>query len=419
MKHDFPLATKWAVDLIAAVLPPSRVPQLTIMHLNPIAGLIYRAHLLEGESLNSLHVRVRATFKLLERGFDEDPGSMASAYDRAFSVLDTLQQRAASLAAAAWDAPKADPEQRFGSLLELFQFTYERYYPTLAGPVVVADALVRTKQSPAGLTDSEGRVKVSILTEIEAGQALKAGSLTEGLDNHLRNAKAHHHYDILSDNTIKLWDVRPGKGGYSWGPVTLSYWDLSRRVYALTGTSSVLMLGLAMFDIAYGSMMRQRGWSKLEPQRPRRDVAKAEMADAADLTGFEVQDVRIASEDALSVTLRVLDETSIDQLAEIRTSSGARYSKEIRTHHAPLRQQVIGFVQLAYGTHAAFESLRIHVVGRDGKEPLGDMEAGHVAREEILSGKKSIREVCALLTKDTLVDRTIPVIHSGIPRQVT
>lgn len=72
MKQEFPLASRCAVELIAAVLPPSRIPQVSIQHLNPIAGLLYRANMLASESLNSLHVRVRATFKLLERGFDED-----------------------------------------------------------------------------------------------------------------------------------------------------------------------------------------------------------------------------------------------------------------------------------------------------------------------------------------------------------
>lgn len=418
MASDFPLGTRWATDLIAAVLPASRAQNVHPLHLAPVANLLYRADMLSDEGRNSLHVRVRAVYKLLERGFDADPKEMGAIHDITFGLLDALQQRESTLFGAAWEADTAEPERRFNALLELYQFSFERFFRSLAAPVVVADGLTRTKAQRSGLVDADGRVTRSVVEQLETGQHFKARALTQGLDNHLRNAKAHHLYDVLGDDSIKLWDVNPRTSTYSWGPVTLSYWELRQRVYPLSVTCYVLLLGLAMFDIAYGPTLRERGWAGQDLKRPRRDVAQAEMGDPAHLHGFEVASVATEGDDVLGVTLRVLDETMPNQLSEIRTSTGERYVREIRTYTAELRSQVYGFIQLTWSSHGTYPTLRVRVVARDGKEDLGEVVVSAEARGYIREGKKSVEEVRVLLTSDTLARRTIPVVHRGLPKRV-
>lgn len=414
MLGKLPMGPQWAAEFFATVLPPSAFPNVNVAHRDMVAALLVRATMERGAVLKSLFGRVQVAFGVLVSAFDRDPVQTASVVYTTFERLGELQHREFSLEHETELAAKDDLEARFGTVLGLFEFTHEQYYRTLAARYVVADALTRTNESPMALIDADGRVDADRMVQLEEVRGVKGGTLTEGLDRHLRNSAAHHRYTILNDDRIRLWDMNPN-GTITWGPVEWRYWDLLQAVHRLSNTSSVLLLGLGAFDITYGNTIRARGWGPQEarPRPLRRDIVRSELILMAAEHGFYVEAVTIGKDGALVIDLRVKGETVIEQTTQIIAGGvevvHGRYQKvHLRTVWRQLRNQVYGFLQTTFDIHGGYDLVTVRV--QDGKTSLGTVHAELLERQAMLDGKEPVEAIRARLPTETLADRTIPII---------
>ncbi|HZH42391.1 MAG TPA: hypothetical protein VFD85_15360 [Gemmatimonadales bacterium] len=404
-----------AAELLAAIIPPSRVKNIQAHQAAFVEDRLSRMWL-SGVKDNPT-LRVKVLYQLLDSAFDQGPEPMALIADETFGRLRELQRRESSLMADAHKQHGDDLERKFATELAFFEFLHERMHRTLGAPYVTADAIARTQAPLAGLVDRDGRVTRRQVEAVEAGRGMKTGMLSEGLDHHLRNSAAHHLYSVVDDHHVRVWDVDPKTLRASWGPHEWSHWELKTRVWTLATTCSVLLLGLACFDIANGPTIRARRWGLVQSPRPqqRRDIAKAELEWPANSLGLEVESVEIADKGELVIGLRVMGETMLDQTTSILVG-GARhlaFQREVRTLWSPLRAQVYGFLQATFDVHGGHDVVRVTVVGSDGKQALGHVEAPVDARRAMISGKESVEAIRARMSADTLDDEKIPVVIEG------
>ena len=129
--------------------------------------------------------RVRTAYGILVDGFDVEPGVVGEVFGGTVERLGDLQQAEHNLHEDAWAADESDPDRRFRSLLALYQLTYERFYPTLCAPFVVAGGIHAGETRPAGGVGGDGRVKLRVIQDMEVGRGIADQAVTAGLDNHL------------------------------------------------------------------------------------------------------------------------------------------------------------------------------------------------------------------------------------------
>lgn len=412
----FPLADRWAIELAADVLTASEARRLKTHHVSTIGGTLYRACFLFGEKRNRLHHRVRGALRTLEAGFETAPETMGKVLETTLYKLGALQQHDSNLHQDAWEAPKDDPERRYRPLLQVYQWSFERYYRVLAAPFVVADALDRGAKDPLHLLDHDARVQRPVIQEMERKRGFPSGALTEGLNRHLRNSIAHNRYDILSTDRIKMWDERPG-GDITWGPHEFGYYEIRDEIQGFAVTCTVLLLALILFDVAYGRLMVDRGWLEPRLMKQRSDVLKSALEDPAQRHGFTVSTVDQDGEE-LRVHLVVVGRTMPDQVSEILSGGGPgppeKHIQEIRTVWGPVWKQVYGFLQMSFDLHGAYELVRLSVEGKQD-EDYGQLEAPHAAREKMIEGADP-GELRQEMLSDTLSDEEIPVVQRSPPR---
>ena len=416
MLGKFPMGDRWAMDLYRDVLPASRLRNVQTAQHDAVASRLAKVWMTGGKNFARFTERIRAAYATLDQAFDQTPEQVASVVYETFHQLGELQQREFSLESDARKASDDNLEARFGSLLKLCEFLHERYHRTLAAPFVAADAITRTGEATTDLIDADGRVTTARVRALEVGRRLRDGTLTDGVERHLRNSAAHHLYTILSDDRIRLWDVDPKTGQRTWGPVEWTWWELRTQVYDLSHTCSVLLLALALFDIANGRTIHARGWSVTAPPQPRlRDIVKSELKGMAERHGFTVESVEVAKDGALAIGLQVKGDEMPDQTTRIVVGGPTRehYQRHVRTEWGPLRDQVYGFLQMTFGVHDGYDVVRVTVASRDGKTALGQVDAPRVERQAMLHSKEPAEAIRARLPVDTLPDERIPVILEG------
>ncbi|MBI4538942.1 MAG: hypothetical protein HY704_05460 [Gemmatimonadetes bacterium] len=414
----FPLTRRWAVELIADMLPVSCASKVRLHHSGTLEGILYRALWLFREPQDRFTRRVRAAYKLLDDGFDREPAAVGQVVGATTERLSDLQQTEHNLHQDAWAVDKADPDRRFRSLLALYQMTYERYYRTLAAPFVVAGRVVAQETDPQKAVGGDGRVKLNVIWEMEAGRGIADQAFTAGLNNHFRNSAAHGHFDILTEDEIRMWDLDPRSGNYSWGPQTFTYWELREQVYALSVTALVLLTAIVLFDIAHGRTMFQRGWLKPSLRPRRSDVLRSEMGQMAGLHGLEV--VSVGQEDSLlRLTLRVLGNEMPDQISEViagGTGQTTRYAQQVKTYRAPAWKQVYGFLQMTYDLHGYYEMVEVVLEDASVSTEMGRLKAPRDVREAMVTSDIAPEDLRPRMEADTLADNEIPVVLEGVPR---
>lgn len=405
------------IELIADVVPASRA-KIQLHHVGPLEALLYRALWLFKEPRARFHDRVRAAFRTLEDGFDADGAEFGRVFGDTLDRMGPLQQTEHNLHEDAWGVSKTDPDRRFRSLLSLYQFTYERYYRSLAASFVVAHALANGDPNPAGPVDTDGRVGLQKIQDLEAGRGIANSALTGGLDNHLRNSTAHGHFDIVGDDQIRMWDQNPRTGRATWGPHEFSYWDLRTRVYALSVTSIVLLVALVLFDLAYGRTLRERGWMAVTLQRRRTDVLKSALEEMAEVHGFTVTSVT-QNDSLLTIGLQVLGQempSQISQIVEGRSGGRRTFLQKIETRFAPAWKQVYGFLQTTFDLHGGYDTVEVTLGSSGAAEDLGRLRAPVKARLAMVDSDATAEDLRAKMEEDSLRDTLIPVVLRSPPQ---
>ena len=413
----FPMGKRWAVEIIADILPPSCADKIRPHHIGPLEGILYRALWLFRESQHRFTCRVRVAYRMLVDGFDIGPGEVGGVFGGTVERLGDLQQAEGNLHEDAWAVDESDPDRRFRSLLALYQMTYERYYPTLCAPFVVAGGIAAGETRPDEGVGADGRVKLKVTRDMEAGRAIADQAVTAGLDNHLRNSIAHAHFDILSEDEIRMWDIDPRSGSYSWGPHTYTHWDLRERVYALSLTALVLLTAIVLFEIEHGRTMLERGWLQPTLRQRRNDVLRSELGDTARMHGFAVLNVEQEGM-LLRLTLGVLGQEVSDQTSEILEGGPGgtrRFAQEVKTYRAPAWKQVYGFLQMSYDLHGYYDLVEVTLEGASGSDEMGVLHAPREVREAMITSGEAIESLRSRMKVDTLPSTEIAVVLTGTP----
>ena len=414
----FPMGKRWAAELIADILPKSAAARAQPHHLAPITSALYRAVWLLGEERSGFHRRVRAGVRVLEDGFNAGPAAFAEVFGGTGDRIGNLQQTEHNLHMDAWEVDAKDPDRRFRTILALYKMTYERYYPTLAAPFVVAHRLAPRVADAEDVVRNDGRVNLSMVRELESERGVLDGSFTAGLDRHLRNSIAHDHFDIVTDDEISMWDMQPSSGAITWGPIRLTYMDLRARVHRLSITATVLITAFMLFDIEYGQIMYQRGWLVPVHRARRSDVLASELADMASLHGFRVENVRQEST-ALELVLRVAGHELPDQESEVIAGGAGRalrFTQRLKTYYAPAWKQVYGFLQTTFDLHAYYDGVTVRLLGADAHSDMGRLVASRDLRLKLVPGNVPAEDLRSQADEDSLSEDSIPVVMHGIPR---
>src|SRR2546427_5557131 len=220
---QFPIARRMVFDLLGPLM--SVQGKIGFHHLEPLEGFMYRLWLQRANMKDRLRA-LRAALLLLQRAFDERPGIIALVVYRTIDRIGLVQMEIFGLTPDAWAGRAEQPDSRFRPLLNLYTALYERLYPLVASPLVVADAMLRTRDDPETLIRSDGRVHPKTVERMETARDYPAGLLTTGLNNHLRNSIAHGRYEVLARDRIRMEDRDPRTGELTWGPHELSYREL-------------------------------------------------------------------------------------------------------------------------------------------------------------------------------------------------
>jgi len=126
------MGDRWAAELFAAVLPPSRAKNANVHQADAVASRLVRVWTGGEKNFGRFTERVRAAFLLLDNAFEHTPEPMAMVVDETFIRLSELQQRESSLEDDTHGVQDDDLEAKFGSQLDLCEFLHERFHRTLA-----------------------------------------------------------------------------------------------------------------------------------------------------------------------------------------------------------------------------------------------------------------------------------------------
>ena len=158
MFGQFPMGDRWAAELFAEVLPPSRAKNVRIHQGDAVAHRLVRVWWSGANraGFSAFTERVRAAFLLLDNAFEHAPEPMALIVDQTFELLRDLLQRESSLDAATRVKHDDNLQARFAAQLAFYEFLHESFHRTLGASYVIADALTRTDAGVSGLIDDDG-----------------------------------------------------------------------------------------------------------------------------------------------------------------------------------------------------------------------------------------------------------------------
>src|SRR3989442_12284038 len=91
------MGNHWAVKLFAAVLPPSRFGNVSVVHREAVASQLVGAIMVHRTDLGTLIARVRVVYALLDRAWDRDPERIAAVVVATSPPFPERQEREASV----------------------------------------------------------------------------------------------------------------------------------------------------------------------------------------------------------------------------------------------------------------------------------------------------------------------------------
>ena len=413
----FPLADRMVVEMfgpLKSVCGTFRPHQTWALE-----GMIQMLWAFEAEEKRDWIQKVRAALHLLENGCNMYPKEMGSFIYTHLDQVGPCQMDIFGLTREVWDNDQSDePDKRFRPILDLYVTLYEKFYPLLVAPLIVADAMLRTKVPIDKLINPNGRAKYEAIEDLETARHYPRGLLTDGLERHIRNSISHRHFQVMSREMIKMED-RDYRGKLTWGPINYLYYDLRDLVLKFRATCDALIATIIMFDVNNNEVLRERGFLDLKPRRMRLDIAQIHFRSFAETMGFSFVSVTEPDLSTLEVTLKISGWRH-DSPSEILVGGGRRVRKFIenfRTEEAYVREQVYGLLQCSLDIHDAYEWVIVQVL-RSDDSCAGIVRADRPARQIIFEGGRPIGEVRTLLAEDSLPEEKMPVVIREFPREV-
>ena len=212
---------------------------LTIYEHDLIVGTYERVFVdrFEEHQIRSLHTTGRLSAKLMQSGASVSLEPVA----RAFILNCERVPRLLNRASDALDAARkvTEPDDRIEGHLRFYQLSYEGVLPALVAPVVMGMGLAEAADPAQLRLDSDGRIRLSVLSQIKHYSRFPAQQLSIGLNRHLRNASAHQRYRLLDSGRFEFWDLSQRTGKRNWGPRPGRSRSLRRSVSSSGGTALV------------------------------------------------------------------------------------------------------------------------------------------------------------------------------------
>lgn len=391
------------------------------MRFHQMLALESIVHRRFGQSVSEWLRHVRSASVLVEGAFQEHPRLVAPVVVSCVNGQAEVSMEVSHLGEAAIRSSTEDgPDRRFRPLLDFYQCLYERYYPRLIAPFLVAHRLSLGDGELSGnVVEDDGRVSLARVAEMEQARGV-AGLLTAGMDRHLRNSTAHGRYQI-SEHSIRMEDRNPA-GNTTWGPHHFTHPELRGHVFLLMDTCDALLAALILFGVNNDRLIAERDFVKHVPRRSRVDVVRASLERLAETyLGLEVVSVEVEPLlDVLHVTVKALGQTMLDQDSEIVEGGGRgrprKWIQRITTEQAPVREQVYALIQQTFDLHETFELLQVDFVDETGV--LGKIVADQEGRRLIRDGVESADELQGRMREDSLPEIEIPVVIREFPREV-
>ncbi len=272
------------------------------------------------------------------------------------------------------------------------------------------------------VTDQEGKVSLSQLARVQYEGFFQKKQLEHGLNNHLRNSYAHECYRFLDGGRIKLWDINPRTGDYSWGPLTYTEDMLIEECETLWRNVLGVVNAWILFSVNNRRIIEQGKYSDSfpivrDPPRMEEIKAYAELVlwhHGLDIISFQFEDEQMILK--LRCQLK-----GADQDSEMFMESGSKVRKFIarmKYYEVPLIEQLIGALQNIRNQIGQDFGYMATVLSVENAN-IGEVR-GHTKQFQEYKGKKlpSISEFRKELLVDTLGRATTWRLDESSPKEV-
>ena len=362
----------------------------------------------------------RAAYHFLEKAFNEsNPKGVAAVFLKTTEQLSVAINELHVAKQEVRDEPTTGPAA-IRKVLSLYKMIVEGPYRLILAPIAYSFGKVMRNAHPAFTPDSEGKIALSALTQIERLSVLPQSAMRTGLNTHVRNAYAHEHYRPMDNDMVEIWDVSPSSGEISWGPEIWPLTKLRDLSVELEQTIYAFLLALTIFSMNKRTVMTGRGWmvgGKL------RKLSSMELEPILRYHAARLQ-FRFQSfhrtDTAVEVSMR-LQLPGISQEEEIlvgMNKGGRRFKVKVEWVDVPLIEQVLGFLQRCERDVYGYEVLTLHVRDQEDRN-LGSVSIP-VSNLAQLKGPNQVPVAAArgLLTVDTIPNATMPyeIRHQAVER---
>ena len=354
--------------------------------------------------------RVRSILSILESASDKEPRAMVSWSHNSVCRAMTPEKRLEYLLNEAWVSERQTlPNLRFDSLLEAYREMYESWHPILAAPVAMADAILRGVDREGVCKD--GKARLGDLSRIATQFGAEEDALIGGMRRHLRNGIAHSNYEILSGDTIRIWD-RPPRGGSQLSADRIfegSCLELQQAVFRYSLTCLGLDMAVRFLRLNREAVVRQEEWY-VSPEfafRYRVDVVRDAFEALAPAFGLSCL-AASENERELEISLRIgFESEPIQRL----------YVSQFREPRA-LDARLIDVLVILLANRFSYVCRRECIVLKlaNSESDIGFVRFDLAALREIVrtsggfEGSKAVRRV---VLEDTIGDAIAPLVVDG------
>jgi hypothetical protein len=246
--------------------------------------------------------------------------------------------------------------------------------------------------------------------------------LAQGLNNHLRNSYAHECYCLLDGGRVKLWDINPRTGNYSWGPVTYTEEMIREECETLWRNALGTIYAWALFSINNRKIIDKGNFDATMPiahDPLRSDEIKDLVEFVVSSRGFDLISCQF-QDDQLILKLRC-QQKGVDQDSEMLIKSGSSVRKfiiKMKYHECSIIEQLLGsFQTIRYQMRQEFEFMAT-VIGTDNSK-IGELR-GHTRLFMQYDGKQlpPVAEFRKGLIVDTVGKATTWMLDKSLPQEI-
>jgi hypothetical protein len=288
---------------------------------------------------------LRVAFHFLDKGFLTKPDKVAKSFFTSINHIAPSLNHSFLKKRKAENIKDTELDDKIDGFLSYYKTMYEGLVSVVASPVVYAFAISRKITNPLFEFQSDGRISLAAIAQMEKWLIYPQNRLAIGLNNHIRNAYSHERYRILDGGNVEIWDRNP-RTKKTWGPEVWSLEDLMSICDQLWYNTQAIVCGVALFSINNRRTMIERGWAYIEESSPLRvDELKSTVEHYAAKLSFRVNEFKKENKKLLlklSTRFKGVDQ---EQGIFVGTTPPRMFKMPVKHVEVRVIEQVLGLLQ--------------------------------------------------------------------------